>query len=80
MLSKGATQLHALRILCFPACKAPEHCCGSAQSSLSMHAATVMGVLVNCRRVRGAVWAAGGASSLLPTLATASPQALRGEP
>ena len=49
------------------------------QSSLSMHAATVMGVLVNCRRVRGAVWAAGGASALLPTLATASPQALRGE-
>ena len=45
-----------------------------------MHAATVMGVLVNCRRVRGAVWAAGGASALLPTLATASPQALRGEP
>ena len=44
-----------------------------------MHAATVMGVLVNCRRVRGAVWAAGGASALLPTLATASPQALRGE-
>ena len=45
-----------------------------------MHAATVMGVLVNCRRVRGAVWAVGGASVLLPTLATASPQALRGEP
>ena len=49
------------------------------QGSLSMHAATVLGVLVNCRRVRGAVWAAGGGSVLLPTVATASPQALRGK-
>ena len=48
------------------------------QGSLSMHAATVLGVLVNCRRVRGAIWAAGGGSVLLPTVATASPQTLRG--
>ena len=49
------------------------------QGSLSMHAATVLGVLVNCRRVRGAIWAAGGGSALLPTVATASPQTLRGK-
>ena len=48
------------------------------QGALSMHAATVLGVLVNCRRVRGAIWAAGGGSVLLPTVATASPQSLRG--
>lgn len=46
---------------------------------MSMHAATVLGALVNCRRVRGAIWAAGGGSVLLPSMATASPQALRGE-